>query len=257
MPQSFVPADRYLAHVLYAVQFDRDSQIRLKQGEFERAFGGLFTGKQSVNTNAPDEASPSSPRFIYSTSHVQLTLSQNALQLSMRFDRTGPPFSEQLRIAKRKVDDLERSTKQFLAGRAHRDSGVILTVDYPTQTSVTDLSQYLFDRFLKFKPLGTPASTAFTVGFRSERSFYENVNVSIYEIREGPAAAAVRLPAMLQINLDIESMRASEHGIEYKIDVNDKPRFAPDSNIAQRDPALLWQAAVDLADAHAAEILGY
>jgi hypothetical protein len=234
----------YVADAMYVVAFERDLEVRFKQREFERSFGSMFTGQNSVSTNAPDDAPRNAARFVYSKDQKRLIVSQNAIQLNLSFERRGMTIDERLTVVKNNIGSVEKGAKGFLNDGSIRDTGCILTLAYPSEASESEIGGYIFDKLIRIAPLGTPANVICNLGFRVNDLYFNNVAISAYKIHEGSITARPR--GITRVTVDLENVPISERGLEVKVDVNDKPRVAMDSPPV-RDVENIWNMVLSLA----------
>ncbi len=211
--------NKSIAQALFVIGFTKDTSIRTKQFDIEKALTPLFS-EPSVNTNLPDNFNPLAPRVTLKHKHISAVFSQVSAQLTIDIDNTNGKSDEVIResIAK-KVGLFQKGVDKIISQQDER--GLVLTVLYPVdlnQFSDKDVSTYIQSTFFQISPLGEAASTQFNVGYKTEDNYFLTLSVGQYQsfageikdIQEGQW-------------FDLKSLPVSESGIELKIDVNSRP----------------------------------
>lgn len=212
---------QYLANATCVISFALDKQIRYRVSDIEQAFQGVLGG-QATSTNVADAAPPALPRFTMQSGPKQLSISQISIQLDLDFFSQKKPYLSLASIIKKNFDNLWSGLCQFKSLTEVRDMGMILTINTPDKRSAGEISNEVFCRYLKAPLLGEVASTSFQLGFLdTDKQVFINTSVGTYEIREGLVTNPD--PRGGPINVAIEDLPITEHGIETKIDVNSKP----------------------------------
>ncbi|WP_031435883.1 hypothetical protein [Methylobacter tundripaludum] len=213
--------NKSIAQALFVIGFPRDSTIRTKQFDIEKALAPLFDGS-SVNTNLPDDFNPLAPRVTLQQKQVSAIFSQVTAQLTIDIDNTNGKSTEVIRdsVAK-KINLFQSGVDKIIPQQQQRERGLVLTVLYPvdsTQFSDEVVSAYIQSTFFQISPLGEPASTQFNVGYKTKDNYFVTLSVGQYQTFAGDTKD-------LQPNqwLDIKSLPVSESGIELKIDINSRP----------------------------------
>jgi len=214
-------ANKSIAQALFVIGYTRDSTIRTKQFDIEKALAPLIGGP-SVNTNLPDDFNPQAPRVTLIQGQVSVHFSQIAAQLTIDVDNTNDKSLEVIRdsIAKR-INLFQSCVDKIMPHEQQRERGLVLTMKYPvdsTQFPDEAVFDYIQSKFFQISPLGKPASAQFNVGYKTEDNFFVTLSVAQYKM------AAGEMPAMPTVQwFDIMTLPIIESGIELKIDVNSRP----------------------------------
>lgn len=210
----------YLATVVYIVNFIApDAKIRFKQAEIESAFAGFVSG-QSQQTNVSDHEDPSQPRIIFGNDTKSIVFSQVSCQLQMSFSPSSITMGEQLRAVVKNVLEFCHRIEKVVPKDSLNHSGLVYDITFPSDSSVQSLQDYLFERFFKMEKLGRTASSQFNVGFEVD-DLYLTLAASVYENRK------MELPSVggaHPVLINILSMPVVAYGLQFKVDLNDRPR---------------------------------
>jgi hypothetical protein len=221
-----------IAQFTYVIHFkDVQEKIRFAQGDAEVAFGSFGAG-QSQQTNVPDATDPAVPRLLFVKGERSISISSQAIQLQ----HTYPAPANSSNLTDRfleLVDEVQAFHAQALDfernGREYGTIALIVAVNYPSEAGMTDLHKYFLDRFLKIEPLGDLASASFSAGFRSG-DFFLNINGGVYELRQFDLK--MDKPSFINpanLALGAKDSKVISKGVQFTIDVNDRPRLMPAS----------------------------
>lgn len=210
-----------IGQVVFVVGYVRDSTIRTKQFDIEKALAPLIDGP-SVNTNIPDEYNPQAPRVTLAKNRVTAHFSQIAAQLTINVDNTNGKPLETIKDSLTKTINLFQSCLDKIIPREQqRERGLVLTVHYPidsTKFSDEVFFEYIQSRFLRVEPRGVPASAEFNVGYKTDDNYFFTLSIAQYKKFSG------EIPAMPAAQwFDIATLPVTESGIEMKVDVNSRP----------------------------------
>lgn len=211
--------NKYIDSATYVVSFQRDERVRLRQADIEKAFGTIFPNVQSIQTNVPDNYDPNAPRFIMQTAKKNLTVSQVAAQLILNFESGSKPLREQLGIIEKNISSFVAAVKEFMEENLTEQQGFIISVNYKTNLTQPEMSDYLFKRFFSLKPYGEPASTNFKIGFKTPELLFINFGVSSYEIRE------TKIEQGKTKIVKFDTIPVTEVGYNLKVDINNRQMF--------------------------------
>jgi hypothetical protein len=243
MPVKVDLSKKHVAHAQYVVSFVQDREIRLKQGLIEKSFGHLFGGNQSLQTNVPDGMSSTTPRLVLRSKHKTLTVSQVALTLSLQFDLAKNAVHQQVGVIRKNIDALEAALPSFLEESKLRETGLIVVVNYPDEHPIPELGEHLYNRFISFPPLGDIVTTQVALGFRLDEEHYISLSGSVYETHEGQALVPVILGHVV---VDPADVPVVGHGLEIRVDVNDKPRFDSANVLGSRNISFMVEKSVTI-----------
>lgn len=246
---------RYVAQVQYVAGFNRDPDVRLKQHVIEKTFRSLFGGAQSVQTNMPDEFSGRAPRIIFNAKNKNLAISQVAVTLSLKFEQSDGDVSRQLDVVEKNIRDVERVLPRFQETNKLRESGLVLVVNYPSDLPVPKLCEHLYAQFISFPAMGDVVSNQVTLGFRVQGLHYLSLSCSAYEKHQGESLAAVN--AAGDVVFDPADLPVIEHGVEVKIDINDRPRIESGDEIQTRDTIQIFEKAKQIILNELDRIMGF
>lgn len=206
----------YISQAIYLVRNSQDKHIRYQQEQAENIFSKYF-GAQSQQTNLPDDFDANAPRLIFQGGHKQLILSQVSSQLTLGFESAEKEINEQFNIIIKNILDVEAKIQRFRANTSLQENAIVLTVSFPSDCSKEELSQKLFNRFLKINPSASVASTSIKVGYLLQGNIFLNIEFDVYEKRRGEINSQQR-------EYDISSFAVIEVGVSVRIDVNNKPQ---------------------------------
>jgi hypothetical protein len=206
---------------LFVIGYMKDSAIRTKQFDIEKALSPLIVGS-SVNTNLPDDFNPQMPRVTLRQGKLSVHFSQLTAQLTIDIDNTNGKSLEVIQdsIAK-KINLFQSCVDEIIPHEQQRERGLVLTMLYPvdsTQFPNEAVFAHIQSNFFKISPLGEPASAQFSVGYKTVDNFFLTLAVTQYQIATGDIAA---ISAAQYV--DINTFPVIESGIELKIDVNSRP----------------------------------
>ena len=210
-----------IGQAVFVVGYDRDSTVRIKQFEIEKALASLIGGP-SVNTNIPDDFNPQMPRVTLGQNSITAHFSQIAAQLTINIDNTnGKPIEAIKDSITKKVKLFQSCLDKIIPHGQQRERGLVLTVRYPvnsTKYSDDAFFEYIQSRFLRVEPRGVPASAEFNVGYKTDDNYFFTLSIGQYKMVSG------EIPVMLSSQwLDITKLPVIESGIEIKVDVNSRP----------------------------------
>jgi hypothetical protein len=226
-----------ISSVVYVINFlTRDTKVRFRQAEVETAFAGFIVG-QSQQTNIPDHADPAQPRIIFAGESKAIAISQVACQLQMDFSKSGIPIRKQLEIIRKNLSDFSARISNIFDTSNLTQSGLIVDLTFANAGPAQELHEYIADRFYKGAKLGNVVSAQFTVGFEI-KDLFVTLSASPYEQRQFDVNLAN--PSQPTF-IDINSMPIVEHGLGFKIDVNDRPRHASRNNSYMLSAGLIDQ----------------
>jgi hypothetical protein len=212
-------ANKSIGQVLFVIGYTRDSTIRTKQFDIERALVPLISGS-SVNTNLPDEFDPQAPRITLRQGRLSIHFSQLTAQLTIDFDNTNGKSLDVIQESiTKKINLFQNCVDEVIPYEQQRERGLVLTMLYPvdsTEYSNEAVFDHIQSNFFKIPPLGTPASAQFNVGYKTSDNFFITLAVAQYQIASGAMPAAAQW-------FDIKTLPVIESGIELKIDVNSRP----------------------------------
>lgn len=211
-----------------------DKQVRLKQGDAERAFRRIVNA-QSTQTNVPDEMEPILPRITLGSKHKVINITQTACQAEFIFDRDGIEFEKQLAVIQKNVKEFFRCVGEFRPLSDYGQSALVLEIQLPTALGKMEMHRRLYEGyFVQGNVPGLLASLTFQVGFHSENNYFLNFAANVYEIRRRQFDPPLVVNGGLAIN--IQDVPVAEEGFGLRIDVNDRPRsVSPTYNIASPD----------------------
>lgn len=207
----------YISEAVYVASNELDKRIRYKQELAEEAFSS-FISAQSQQTNVPDDFDPAQPRIIFQSARKQMLISQIASQLSLGFDSSEKGVNSQLETVLKNVKEAHRRIEQFKGKESLRENALVITMSLPSTASRTELSEFIFSRFLKMPRFGEIASSSVKAGYLLESGYFINIEADVYEKRS--ASLQVSTGALI----DIMSLPIIEIGISVKIDLNSKPK---------------------------------
>ncbi|WP_208278606.1 hypothetical protein [Massilia oculi] len=209
-----------LSSVNYVLKFSTlDRSVRFKQAQVEAAFSGFFKG-QSQQTNVPDTVDPNQPRIVFGDETKTLAVSQVGCQLSMSFSESDISIARQLEVSKKNVIEFCDRANRAFGDVITSQSGLVMEITFPSKASSQELHQYIAEKFYSGPKVGEVASSNVTIGFKIKDLFL-NFTAGVFEIRRFEFQTP---QALANTYIDVESMPVTEHGLAFKIDVNDRPR---------------------------------
>ena len=244
--------NRYIRNATYVVRFETDLEMRSKQANFERAFGALFSQKESINANTPNAAHRDRPRFIYSMNDKQLVISQSHIQFSLTFDRYGIEEAKRIEIIKKNFEGIEKALTQFLEGRQIFETGLVVALHYPSDLTDAEMAASIYERFVKFPERGEVVSTDVKVGYKVDGNHFLSLGAAVYQQGEGVVEVG---PGDAVPVFNTSDLKVSERGIVLTFDLNDKPRTTRSNQVAQRDAAEISRQVMHLVLVEANSIL--
>lgn len=217
------PKKKTISQAVFVMAYDRDTSIRSKQFDIEKAVLSLVGGP-TVNTNLPDEFSPNAPRITAAKGKVSLAFSQVAAQLTISIDNVdGHPIEKIRDSITKRIYLFQSAVDKVIAKEKQRERGVVLFVNYPVDMakfSVEDMGEYLQSRFVKVAPFGIPMNATLAMGYKTEDKFYFNWLVSIFRTVEGKDVTVVSGESV-----DFSDWPVVELGVQLKVDVNNRPKL--------------------------------
>ncbi len=166
------------------------------------------------------------------------------MSLTLQFASTKNEINEQLGVLRKNNASMESALPSFLEESRLRESGLVIVVNYPNEDPVSDMGEHLYNRFIAFPPLGKVFTTQFALGFRLDEEHYVTLSGAAYEARQGEVFAAATNAG--RVVLDATETPVVGHGIEVRIDVNDKPRFDSTEILGRRDISFILDKSTDM-----------
>jgi len=207
----------YISQAIYVASNELDKRIRYKQEQAEEAFSS-FISAQSQQTNLPDDFDPTQPRLIFQSGRKQMVISQLASQLSLGFDSSDKGVIPQLDTVLKNVKEAHKKIEHFKGKENLKENALVITISFPSTASRSELSDFIFSRFLKMPKFGEIASSSVKSGYFLESGYFINIETDVYEKRGGHVQVAAGTP------IDIMSLPIIEIGISVKVDLNSKPK---------------------------------
>lgn len=248
-----ITAPCYLANAICVASFKLDHKLRYKVKEIEQSFLSVFSA-QAIGTNVPDSAPPEIPRFTLQNEFNQISITQLSAQLDLNFRNQNKTYNETTEIIHKNFKNFLCGVFNFKSPNELTEVGMVITINRPLELSQAEVSQKLFDQFIKFNPLGNIASTSFQVGFLDKSiSIFYNISANYYEMREATFdnVTANQPPIML----DFKNMAIKESGIELKLDVNSRPMFEAKKAVNKELGGMLFGKLKNLVDDYKTTIL--
>lgn len=222
-------------------------KIRFSQGDAEVAFGSFGAG-QSQQTNVLDDADPSLPRIVFVKDRKNIAISQLAVQLTQVYEPNPTnSLSDQYAALTQELLAFHRQALEYKPGKEYSHIAVVLQVNYPSVASTAELHKFVHDKFIAFQlPVGELASVQLTLGYKVNDLFV-NIGASVYEARHlefknvKPGSAT---PIAVMLNL--EDMKVMSKGVQFTVDVNDRPRHLKNRQAGPGSPKELFDMAAQL-----------
>jgi hypothetical protein len=217
----------FIGQMTYVVHFRQPQEkIRFSQGGAEVAFRS-FGADQSQQTNLPDNADPSLARLVFVDDRRSIAISQVAIQYAHTFEPHGNvELGEHFVEIRREIADFHRQVLEYKPSDEYSHVAAVLQVNYPSTESTRFLHQYVYERFVTFKPIGDIASFQMTLGFKVNDLFV-NLGASVYETRQiDPRDSKQGRVTPISIMLNMEESKVIARGVQLTIDVNDRPRHS-------------------------------
>ena len=210
--------NKSIAQALFVIGFTKDSAIRTKQFDIEKVLTPLI-GNPSANTNLPDDFNPQAPRITLRQGQISVIFSQITAQLTIDIDNSNGKSIETIRDSvEKKIKLFQSCVDKIIPFDRQREHGLVVNMLYPVdsaQASEGDVSDHIQSKFFKISPLGTPASTQLTIGYKTEDNYFFTLSVAQYQSFVGNVSENQWI--------DLKTLPASESGIELKIDINSRP----------------------------------
>lgn len=207
----------YISQAIYLAGNELDKRIKYKQELADEIFG-TFVSASSQQTNLPDDFDPSQPRLIFQGPKKQIIISQISSQLSMGFDAASRDISEQFEIVLKNSREMHSRSEKFSGRDKLKESALVVTLSFPSTANRAELSTFIHSKFVKFAPISDVASSSVKVGYLAKDNLFLNIEVDVYERREGILASNITSPN------DILKLPVVEMGINVKLDINSKPQ---------------------------------
>jgi hypothetical protein len=245
-------APYYLANAVCVISYKLDQNLRFKIKEIEQSFSSVILS-QAIGTNVLDSAPPPIPRFTLQSGQKQITISQVSAQLELNFRDRNKSSDDALRIIQKNFQNFWRGILTFKSTNELIQMGMVVTLNRPLELSQGEISQKLFDRFIKLPAIGEVASTSFQVGFldQSNQIFF-NISAATYEMRSATVIGKAGNP---NISIDIESLPIEETGIELKLDVNSRPMVKAQVEVTKDLGDMLFKRLSNLTAEHGKSFL--
>lgn len=228
----------YVSHAAYLMTFKKlDEQVRFKQAQAEKAFGGFFHG-QSIQTNVPDDFDPNAARILFNSAPKSLAISKASCQLNFGFE-PSLDLSKQIEVVRKNIADFHSRAFAFKEQSEFGLNALVIGLQFRSTAGKDALHGYLYNQLIKVSPVGKLASLAVNFGFEVEQKFI-NVEASVYELRR----ADFKGQPGTQIVVNILDVPVVEEGISFKIDVNNRPKVQANPTAAPEDPRVLFDLAI-------------
>ncbi|WP_223555310.1 hypothetical protein [Pseudomonas sp. BF-R-01] len=207
----------YISQAIYLVSNVLDKRIRYRQEEAENSFSSLIAA-QSQQTNLPDDFDPSQPRLVFQSAQKQMVVSQIACQLSLGFESATKGVDNQLEIIIKNVRDAHKKIEGFKGKESLRESALVIVLSFPSDSSRSDLGEFIFSKFVKMPRYAEVASTSVKTGYLLPNGIFLNIEADIYEKRGGP------IQVTAGASVDLLSLPIVEMGVSVKLDINTRPQ---------------------------------
>ena len=222
----------YISQAIFYSAHAADNRMRYRQEEAESTFGQLFN-VQSQQTNVPDDFDPAAPRLIFQAPHKQFLLSKKSTQLVLGFEGANKPISAQIDIV---VDNIQKVIKKLpLFVDCTGEVGFILSFNFPSSESRSEMSQAVFNKFLKMPENHAVASSSVKVGFQTSDFLFLNLEVDVYESRRG----LLQSNGLSVQSVDISTLEFHEAGYSFKVDINNKPKIESKLNYSEESEGVV------------------
>jgi hypothetical protein len=228
---------RYISDLLVVIRNERDWGVRLRQKQFEDAYKKLIKAS-SVNLNVQDSADSNIPRLALQNELLQISASQQHIQLNASFYDLPKENKPRLEKIKTLVTEFAGLTKTFLKTVKALDVGIVISVAYPCNTSQDKIFPFIKKRLLSPAFSDDISGIDLKVSYILRREFNLNFSPAIYQLRAADFSQEVA-NGKLQIHVELDKMPLTETGIDIKIDVNDKPSFTKHSDLLRRSKLVL------------------
>jgi hypothetical protein len=206
--------EKQITEALIAITFGQDNFVRVKQPKAEEIFRKIVD-KESLNTNLPDDKDPGMPRILFRDSMKGIAISQLGAQLILRFETTGNLSGSTEEILNY-IDLMFNAVSEFEGEENIKDSGVVVSVIYPSDKKTGELNKNLFDAYSKFEPQGDLINIIYKAGFKVGDGLFLGYDIGVYEAS----------PVKGQI----------ESGYTARVDLNNKPAFMNPENKGSAKP---------------------
>lgn len=237
----------FIGQATFLLNFrELQKKIRFSQGDAEVAFGSFGAG-QSQQTNVPDEADPNLPRIFFVKERKNISISQMMVQFAQSAESGfGKSLEEQFNSLAGQLLAFHRQALEFKPAQEYSHVALVLHVNYPSGASTAELNKFVHDKFVSFQfPVGELASVQLTVGYKVDDLFV-NFGASVYEARHFDmtvkAGTAVQMPSLLHL----EDMKVSARGVQFTIDINDRPLHLKNRKIGAVPPDELLNKAAQM-----------
>lgn len=248
-----------LGQVIYLLNFkEPQEKIRFTQGDAEVAFGAFGAG-QSQQTNVQDNADPSFPRLIFVNEHKSIQISQVAVQYHQGLLSDSRDIRTQIESIKTDITAFHTQAMEYMRGDValYGSIGVVATLNYASSESIDFLNQYLYGKFISFKSSSPLASFQLTLGFK-HGDFFVNLGASVFETRQIDLNGMPQVLPLspLAVMSTVQRAKVLSKGIQFTIDINDRPRFSKDLEAVVEDPKELFSMLDDYVFVQLPSIVG-
>lgn len=218
-------ARRFISELIYAISYEKDEGVRLKSREIESSFRNLFK-VQSQQTNTPDSADPAQPRIVFSEERKLLMVTQIGVQINVVFTQDDKEKDVITQISKY-CHDVYNATVGFRGAVPITESGIVVSVGYPSLRSQEEVITDLFGHFSKVSLPGKAVSFSMKLGYDSGDGYFVNLEPAYYQLREQEIHPS---QAGKGQKIKVSDMKLVSSGYEIKIDINNKPTVARGSD---------------------------
>jgi hypothetical protein len=237
-----------IGQATYLLNFREPQQkVRFSQGDAEVAFGSFGAG-QSQQTNVLDDADPAMPRIVFVRDRKNISISQMSVNLVQVFEPSPTSnLEDQFAALIEELQNFHRQALEYKPAKEYSHIALVLQVNYPSAATTAELHKFVYDKFIAFQlPVGELASVQLSLGYKVNDLFV-NIGASVYEARQfefknvKPGSATP-----ISVMLSLEDAKVMSKGVQFTVDVNDRPRHIKNRQAGAGSPEELFGMAAQL-----------
>jgi hypothetical protein len=226
-------AKPFLRQVTYLLNFKSIAQkIRFEQARAEEVFAS-FIGVQSQQTNLPDDADPSMARIIFQGSKKQIAISQLGCQIVLTSEDAQLPLAKQLEMVKSNIAEFHSKSLEYKNAGTYGMAALIMEICFSSKTSIPELQDYLYSKFIQTPRIGEVASVQVNLGYKMG-SYFLNFGANVYEMRKFELAGGENKI------VKIEDLSVQDFGLVFKIDINNRPLMTSNASKIAESPVQIF-----------------
>jgi hypothetical protein len=160
------------------------------------------------------------PWFLFVGPNKSLSVSEVAAQMNLDFSENRN-VKDAVSIIRKHAKALDNAIGQSMPADQVDFSGIVITINYPTNSDEVELSTSIYDAYIKADKIGGVVAAQITVGYQVDNNAYFNYGLSVYRVLLVPVPQGPQGTVLHVVNA--EDVPAREKGLAVRVDINCRP----------------------------------